>query len=91
MTLADLFGWIGFLCFATCSIPQAVFSYKNGKTLSFSTSFLSLYTAATILSLTYAIERVETILIFNFIFNFMLWSIMIKYKYWARKSPRKTL
>lgn len=84
--LADIFGWIGFLGFATCSIPQAILSVKTGRTLSFSSAFLMTYLTATALSLIYAAYKNETVLIFNFIFNLALWSIIIKYKYWPRKQ-----
>ena len=41
--MADLFGWLGCVCFAFCGVPQALKSYKDGHSFGMTHSFIALW------------------------------------------------
>jgi len=85
MTL-ELIGWIGSILFAVAAIPQAWMSYKEGNSDGLSALFLWLWFWGEIFVLIYTIPKELWPLLFNYTFNILLLFVILRYKYFPRKS-----
>jgi len=84
--MIELSGWIGSFLFATCGIPMAWESYKNGHSEGITLPFLWMWWWGEIFILIYTVPHQLWPLIINYIFNLLLVSIVIWFKYQPRKS-----
>ncbi len=82
--MIDIIGYIGSLAYAICGLPQAYLSIKNGNSEGISRAYGWLSLIGSALSLVYAIPVADYILMTNFGFNIIVWSIILKYSYYPR-------
>jgi uncharacterized protein with PQ loop repeat len=80
----DLLGYIGSICLAICSVPQAYMSYKQGHSRGISVGFLFLWTAGEIFTLLYIIPKADIPLLINYLSNLIFLSIIWKYRIFPR-------
>lgn len=79
-------GTIGAICFALSGLPQAVKSWKEGHSNGIATLTIILWLIGEICMLAYAIYFYITdlVLIINYTVNFLLVSVIFKYKFFKR-------
>lgn len=80
----DFLGYIGSICLAICSVPQAYMSYKQGHSRGISFGFLFLWTAGEIFTLLYIIPKADIPLLINYLSNLIFLSIIWKYRIFPR-------
>lgn len=80
-------GTIGALCFAFSGLPQAYRSWKDGHSDGIAHGTIWLWLIGESMMLAYALHFYtnDFILTVNYTFNFLLVSVIFKYKYWRRK------
>lgn len=79
-----LLGWIGSWCLAVCGVPAAYKSYKDGHSDGLSGMFVFLWLAGEVLTLIYVAPKKDWPLIFNYLSNISLISVMVYYKLYPR-------
>lgn len=86
--MADLFGWLGCLCFAMCGIPQAWKSYKDGNSFGLTHAFIAMWLGGEVFYIG------GTLLKFGWV-DWIMWNCMINtvailvigyYKIWPRNA-----
>ena len=77
-------GWISSILLALCGLPQAYLSFKQGHSDGVSNMFLAMWGIGEILGLFYVTSLLSYPLIFNYILNIMLISVIVKFKIWRR-------
>ena len=82
--IIQIFGYIGSIAYALCSLPQAIMCIKNGHAKGFSHAYAILSLIGSILSLIYACSRLDYALMINFICGTTFWTIKTKYCYFER-------
>jgi uncharacterized protein with PQ loop repeat len=82
----EIIGWIGSVCFALSGIPQAWKCYKSGHSRGLSWGFLGLWFVGEIFTLIYIVPTGNVPLIFNYSFNFLVLTVLLRYKIWERKG-----
>jgi uncharacterized protein with PQ loop repeat len=75
-----ILGWIGSLFFAICGVPQAYMSYKNKNSDGMSWLFLIFWSLGNIFTFAYVILTEQIPLIANYMFNFLILLVIIRYK-----------
>lgn len=88
--IRDLFmllGTIGAFCFALSGLPQAYKSWKDGHSDGIAHGTIILWLIGEGMMLAYALYfyTMDFVLTVNYTFNFLLVSVIFKYKYWRRK------
>lgn len=86
-----LLGTIGAFCFALSGLPQAYKSWKDGHSDGVAHGTIILWLVGEGMMLAYALYFYTTdyVLTVNYTFNFLLVSVIFKYKYWRRKMEIK--
>lgn len=86
--LYESIGWIGALLFCICGLPQAFQSYQEGHSRGLSSAFLLMWFFGELFSLVYVWVQPTTLwpVILNYLFNLLILAVIIKYKYWERKT-----
>lgn len=80
-----MLGWFGSLLLATCSIPQAYKSYKDGHSDGIDNTFLATWLIGEVLTLYAVASTIHTgYLIFNYIANIIFLLVILRYKIWKR-------
>lgn len=83
----EAIGWIGAVCFATCALPQAIKSYKDGTSRSISILFLGLWVVGEVLTLAYILfTTMQLPLIVNYVFNLLCLAVILYYYFYPRDS-----
>lgn len=75
----NIIGWIGGILLGLCALPEAIHTVEKGQNDS-SWLFLLMWILGEICLLIYVAPKKEWPLIFNYIFNILLISILIYYK-----------
>jgi uncharacterized protein with PQ loop repeat len=80
-------GTIGAICFALSGMPQAIKSIRDGHSKGIAEATVWLWLLGEVGSLVYTLKFYSTdlILLFNYISNTILVSIIFAYRYWPRK------
>lgn len=79
--MIDIIGWIGAVCFALCAVPQMVTTIRLGNAEGISGLFLLLWTSGEVAMIIYVLgSSADPILLFNYLFNLICLSVIIKYK-----------
>ena len=81
----EYIGWIGGILLAFCGLPQAIESYKTGKSDGLTWGFLIMWGVGELFTIVYIIPKWHWPLIFNYTANIIFISIIAYYKI----NPRK--
>ena len=81
----ELFGWIGAVFMGGCAIPQAWQSIKDGHTRGLNWGFLGSWFIGECAMLIYILPMNDMALSFNYVLNFFLLLVMLRYKIVERK------
>jgi uncharacterized protein with PQ loop repeat len=84
----ELIGWLGSICFALCALPQAIHAYKTKSAEGITWGLLSLWFIGEILTIIYVLPKGYAPLLFNYISNIVLLSIIIYYKIQDRDKKK---
>lgn len=85
----EIIGWIGSVFLALCALPQAFHSYKTKSAEGVTWGLLALWFLGEIFTLIYVIPKAHIPLLFNYICNIVLLSIIIYYKIQDYKNKRR--
>ena len=91
--MIELFGWIGGILLAICGAPQSYKSVRDGNSDGLSHLMLWAWYMSEVLTFIYIISFADASwpLIFNYAFNIVFVSIMLKYKYFPRRPSKDTI
>lgn len=81
----EYIGWIGGILLAFCGLPQAIESYKTGKSDGLTWGFLIMWGIGELFTIVYIIPKWHWPLIFNYTANIIFISIITYYKIKPRK------
>jgi len=81
----EYIGWIGGILLAFCGLPQAIESWKTGKSDGLTWGFLIMWGVGELFTIVYIIPKWHWPLIFNYTANIIFISIIAYYKI----NPRK--
>ena len=81
----EYIGWIGGILLAFCGLPQAIESYKTGKSDGLTWGFLIMWGVGELFTIVYIIPKWHWPLIFNYTANIIFISIIAYYKIKPRK------
>ena len=84
--MIETIGWIGAVAFAICGAPQAYKSWKEGHAHGLAWSFLVLWYIGELFGLVYVIALLSYPLIFNYAFNVILVTVILRYKVFPREK-----
>lgn len=82
--MGEFIGWLGGSLLAICGLPQAIKSYKEGHSRGIDNAFIWMWMIGEILCLLYVslwIKPLSLPLVANYIFNILIISVIVKYKY----------
>ena len=79
-------GWIGSILLASCGLPLAIQSIREGKS-DLSWYFILMWGIGELFVLIYVIPQRDYPLIFNYAGNLILILIIVRYRLYPRKSP----
>ncbi|MBE6444601.1 MAG: PQ-loop repeat-containing protein [Alphaproteobacteria bacterium] len=82
----NICGWLGTLCFSVYTIPQAIDTYKQGKTTNLSSGMALLLFGGALCSFIYIIPDVRSPLFYNFLISIVSSGTILKYHFLPRKS-----
>lgn len=82
----EVCGWVGSVLLAFCGLPQAIDSWKKGRSDGVTWGLLYMWGAGEVLTLAYVLPKMELPLVFNYAANILFLSVIILYKL----KPRKT-
>lgn len=86
MLPAEIFGWAGSFLLSTCSIPQAIQSWKQGHSEGLSVWMIWLWGAGMASAFIYVAGKSDLPLMFNYGFNLVtVWAVIVWFKYFPRK------
>ena len=88
--MTEIIGWIGAFLFSICACPQAWQSYKDGHARGLNHSFLWLWFGGESCMIIYVLleHGLDLPLLTNYVFNFILLFVLIKYKYFERGTEK---
>lgn len=84
----EIFGWIGAVFMGGCAIPQTWQSIKDGHTRGLNWGFLGSWFIGECAMLIYILPMNDLALSFNYVLNFVLLLIMLRYKVWERNDNK---
>jgi uncharacterized protein with PQ loop repeat len=84
----DIFGWLGALLLGGSALPQTWQSIKDGHTRGLNWYFLGMWFFGEVCMIVYIIPKMDIALLANYLFNFVLLLIMIRYKIWERDDNK---
>ena len=76
----EFIAWLGAFCLALCALPQAIKTMGEGRCPSISLGFLLLWWLGEICLGAYAYHLQDTTLLVNYVSNFVLTTIILRYK-----------
>jgi uncharacterized protein with PQ loop repeat len=81
-------GTVGTICFSLSGLPQAIKSFKDGHSNGLANGTLWLWLIGEAAMLIYSVHfyTKDFVLITNYVVNFVLVSIIFKYKYFKRQK-----
>lgn len=80
-----MLGWIGATLLAICAIPQTILCHKQGHARGISHIFLLTWYVGELAMLLYLMQLgLYGPLFWNYLINFALLTIIVRYKYWER-------
>lgn len=82
--MLEIIGIIGAIGFATCAIPQAWQTIRDGHARGLSHGFLLLWAVGEIFTIVYIWPKQDWILLGNYFFNSLCLLVMMRYKYMPR-------
>lgn len=82
----EAMGWAGSVLLAFCGLPQAVDSFKTGRSSGVTWGLLGMWGAGEILTFLYVLPTMELPLLFNYASNMVFISVILYYKVWPRKG-----
>lgn len=85
LNIIDISGWLGSICYATYTIPQAIYTYKQGKTETMSTGMIILLFFGCLCSTIYMLPDFSSPLLYNFSISLISTSVILKYHFLPRK------
>jgi uncharacterized protein with PQ loop repeat len=83
--MMEVFAWIGAIFLGGCALPQAWQSYREGHSRGLAWGFIGSWFIGEVSMLIYIVPMRDPALIFNYVLNFVLLLIMLRYKIWERK------
>lgn len=83
--MTELFGYVGGIFLAICSLPQAIMAVKEGNSNGISYGFLILWSLGEIFTLLYILPKADIPLLLNYTSNILFLSVIWKYKLFPRK------
>ena len=88
----ETLGFVGAALLAMCALPQAIKSYRDGVTYGLSTTFLWTWYVGEIIMLYYVYTTIsdEGPLFCNYLFNTLLLTVILYYKYFPRGDNGQT-
>lgn len=78
--MLEFFGWLGGILLGICALPQAIHSFRTKSAEGISTLFLLIWLFGEIFTLAYVVPKGHAPLIFNYVLNIVLISVILKYK-----------
>lgn len=83
-------GWFGVFLFSVCPIPQVIECWRNRSARDVSWAFLIMWQLGEILTLIYTSgqEKILLPLIVNYVFNIILISIILYWKWYGGNNER---
>lgn len=84
----EVIGWIGSVAFTFCAVPQAYKSFVDGHSKGLSTYYLLLWLMGEIFTIIYVIPQGKLLLIVNYIGNLLVLLVILKYKFFPRKTAQ---
>ena len=85
----DFLGWAGSLLLGVCALPQAIQSFREGKTYGLSPSFIALWGIGEIFLLIYILPQAIIPLIVNYFFNLACLAVIVYYVVWPRHDDNR--
>lgn len=82
----EIFAWIGALFLGGCAVPQAWQSYRDGHSRGLNWGFLGSWFVGEVAMLIYILPMGDAALTFNYVLNFVLLLVMLRYKIWERSQ-----
>lgn len=83
----EIIGWIGSALLAGCAAPQAIKSWRDGRTAGISDAMLWSWLMGEILMCAYVVATgCNPPLLANYAANIALLCIIMKFRYWPTKS-----
>jgi len=84
----EIIGWISATFLLLCGMPQAYKSIKDGHSDGISMAFLALWGAGEAFGIAYILmmKELSLPLLTNYLFNAIMISIMLFYKFFPRKN-----
>ena len=87
--LIDLCGWIGSLSYSIYTIPQAIDTFRTGRTNGLSTGMVFLLFFGSLCSLIYILPNFTSPLFYNFSVSLIASSTILKYHFFPKKGKSK--
>lgn len=86
--MLELIGWLASLCFALCSIPQALQCYRQGHGIGLNKPFMWIWLAGELLMMPYVLGKhgFDGPIMFNLTVNTFFIIIILKYIYFPREN-----
>ena len=82
----EAIGYVGAFLLAFCSLPQMIYSVKEGNSDGISWAFLLMWLAGEVITLYYIWGDVRIPLLLNYSANIIFISVILKYKVLPRKK-----
>jgi uncharacterized protein with PQ loop repeat len=79
-SIVELCGWVGSALLAFCGLPQAVESWRTGRSDGVTWGLLVMWGLGEFMTLAYVLPRMELPLIMNYTANIVFLSVIIFYK-----------
>ena len=91
--MADIFGWLGCLCFALCGIPQAWKSYKDGHSFGLTYAFITMWLLGEVFYIGGALLKFGWIgwIMWNCLINMVAILVIAYYRLWPRAVHTRSI
>lgn len=81
----SLLGWVGSVLLAFCGLPQAVHSWRTGRSDGVTWGLLVMWGLGEVLTLAYVLPKMEMPLVFNYTANIFFLVVIARYKVFPRE------